>query len=165
MSAARIVAISERHIEGFREALDTVAREKKYLALLKAPPLAISRRFVRDNIAKRNPQFVALDGDRVVGWCDVRRLEMDATLHWGILGIGVVPEYRGRGIGRQLLDRTIAEAWKRGFTRIELTVRTDNERAAALYRQLGFADEGIKRNAFLVDGRYHDLYLMALLKE
>ena len=132
MSAARVVAISERYIEGFREALDIVAREKKYLAMLKAPPLAVTRRFVRDNLAKGNPQFVAVAGARVVGWCDVRRLPMDATLHWGILGIGVVPEHRGSGLGRALMERTIAEAWKRGFTRIELTERADNERAAAL---------------------------------
>jgi RimJ/RimL family protein N-acetyltransferase len=165
MSAPRIVAISEKYIAGFREALDIVAREKKYLGLLKAPALAVTRRFVRDNLARRNPQFVALAGGEVVGWCDVRRVEMDATPHRGVLGVGVIPDWRGQGIGRRLMERTIDETWKRGFTRIELTVRTDNERAAALYRRLGFADEGVQRNAFLVDGRYHDLCLMAMLKE
>ena len=59
----RIVPISERYIEGFREAIDVVAREKKYLALTQAPALSVSRRFVRDNLAKRNPQFVALVGE------------------------------------------------------------------------------------------------------
>ena len=165
MTAPRVVAISGKYIAGFREALDVVAREKKYLGLLKAPPLAVSRRFVRDNIAKGNPAFVALVGAKVVGWCDVRRVEMDTTPHRGVLGIGVIPDYRGRGIGRALMERTLSEAWKRGFTRVELTVRADNDRAAALYRRLGFADEGLQRNAFLVDGKYHDLYLMAMLKE
>ena len=164
MTAARIVPISEKHVEGFREALDIVAREKKYLGLLKAPPLSVSRRFVRDNLTRNNPAFVALAGAKVVGWCDVRRIEMDTTLHRGVLGIGVIPEYRGQGIGAALMTRTIAAAWERGFTRVELTVRTDNVRAAAMYRRLGFADEGVQRHAFLVDGRYHDLYLMALLK-
>ena len=40
-------------------------------AFLEAPPIEQAREFVRDNIAKGHPQLVALEGDRVVGWCDV----------------------------------------------------------------------------------------------
>jgi ribosomal protein S18 acetylase RimI-like enzyme len=165
MTAARIVAISEKHITGFREALDVVAREKKYLAMTKAFPPAETRKFVRNGLAKGNPHFVALAGARVVGWADIQRVPRDTMQHVGVLGIGIVPEYRERGIGRLLMERVIEEAWKRGITRVELTVRADNERAAALYRALGFVDEGVRRNAFLVDGRYYDLRSMALLRE
>jgi hypothetical protein len=35
----RVVPIAEHHIAGLREAVDSVARERRYLALLEAPPL------------------------------------------------------------------------------------------------------------------------------
>jgi hypothetical protein len=37
--AVQIVPIEVKHIESFRRALDQVARERKYLAMLEAPPL------------------------------------------------------------------------------------------------------------------------------
>jgi RimJ/RimL family protein N-acetyltransferase len=48
-------------------------------------------------------------------------------------------------------------------SRVELTVRDDNESAIALYRKVGFVDEGIQRNAFRLDGKYENLIMMALL--
>ena len=60
---------------------------------------------------------------------------------------------------RQTLDA--ARAF--GFSRVELTVRHDNTRAQALYRNLGFEEEGRKRRAILVDEVFYDLVVMALL--
>jgi putative acetyltransferase len=54
-------------------------------------------------------------------------------------------------------------ARKKGLSRIELTVRTDNTRAIALYRKLGFETEGIMRRHMLIDETYVDSLLMALL--
>jgi hypothetical protein len=48
--ANQIVPIAEEHIPGFRAAVDVVAREKKYLAFLAAPPLEEVTRFVLGNI-------------------------------------------------------------------------------------------------------------------
>jgi hypothetical protein len=55
------------HIDSFHAAFDAVARERLYLAFLEAPPLEQTREFVRKTMARGYPQFVALDGDRVVG--------------------------------------------------------------------------------------------------
>jgi hypothetical protein len=43
-----IVPISPAHIEGFHRTLDLVARERRYLALLEAPPLESMRAFNSD---------------------------------------------------------------------------------------------------------------------
>ena len=161
----KIVPISERYIEGFHDTLDHVAREKRYLAMLKAPPLKETRAFVRNNIKHRNPQFVAVAGGEVVGWCDIARNPRDTMRHCGMLGIGLLPGYRGKGIGVELMKKTIETAWSRRFTRIELTVREDNLNAIALYKGLGFQLEGVRRNAFRVDGKYANIIAMALLKE
>jgi ribosomal protein S18 acetylase RimI-like enzyme len=140
-----------------------VARERKYLAFLEAPPPAEVRKFVLGNIAERVPQFVAIDDGRVVGWCDVMPKPRPTLRHSGVFGIGVIDAYRGRGIGHALMDATVHAAWERGLTRIELTVRVDNERAKRLYEAFGFVVEGLCRHHILVEGKYHDSYLMALL--
>jgi hypothetical protein len=58
--AFSIVPIAEDHIDGFRAVVDSVARERRYLALLEAPPPEESRKFVAENIRKRCPHYVAL---------------------------------------------------------------------------------------------------------
>jgi hypothetical protein len=60
----RIVPIERRHIAGFREVVDGVARERRYLAFLEAPPMARMRRFVLDGLRTGISQYVAVDADR-----------------------------------------------------------------------------------------------------
>jgi putative acetyltransferase len=143
--------------------LDSVARERRYLALFAAPPPRDVQAFVLHNIQARVPQFVALEEAHVVGWCDVLPKPQPALRHSGVLGMAVVAAWRGRGIGSRLLQATLQAAWQREMTRIELTVRVDNERARRLYERFGFKVEGRCRRYMLVDGRYEDGYLMALL--
>ena len=161
--APLIVPISEQHIEGFRAAVDSVARERRYLALLESPPEADTRKYVRDNIAQRAPHFVALADDKVVGWCDVALKPRPTLRHSGILGMGVIREYRGKGIGRALMQATLAAAKASGLGRIELTVRVDNESARRLYERFGFVTEGLCKRHMCVDGEFVDSWLMALL--
>jgi ribosomal protein S18 acetylase RimI-like enzyme len=52
--------------------------------------------------------------------------------------VAVLPPYRGRGVGRSLLNAIIAEAARRGASRLTLEVRTDNAVAQNLYQSLGF---------------------------
>ena len=54
-----IEPIARRHIEGFWRALDSVARERRYLAFLEAPPLVRVRRFVLDGMRNGNAHYVA----------------------------------------------------------------------------------------------------------
>src|SRR5262245_53276080 len=105
-----ITEVREEHIAGCHTALDVVAREHKYLLFLEAPPIEMTREFIADSIANRHPHFVALDGGRVVGWCDITPRGRPASRHCGVLGMGLVPEWRGRGVGRRLIERTLEAA-------------------------------------------------------
>jgi RimJ/RimL family protein N-acetyltransferase len=78
-------------------------------------------------------------------------------------GSGWHGAYRGRGIGAALIGTALAAARSRGLTRVELTVRTDNPRAEALYVKVGFVVEGVRQRHMRVRGVYHDSYLMAVL--
>lgn len=158
-----IEPVAEPHFEGLRRALDTVAREKRFLAFTQAPPEADCRAFYAAIVANGWCQRVALLDGAVVGWCDVLPAHGEARSHVGTLGIGLVPAARHRGIGAKLMRSAIEAAWATGLTRIELTVRADNGNARALYERLGFGIEGLQRRAFRVDGVYADGYTMALL--
>ena len=61
------------------------------------------------------------------------------------------------------MRRTLEAAKAFGFHRVELTVREGNANAIALYKEIGFAKEGVRRDAVRVDGVYEDLILMAVL--
>jgi GNAT superfamily N-acetyltransferase len=52
----------------------------------------------------------------------------------------VLKEYRGRGIGRKLMNAIISEAEKRKCSRVTLEVRKDNIKAQNLYKSLGFEE-------------------------
>lgn len=159
----RIVPMTRDHVTGFHAVLDAVAREGRYLAFLEAPPMARIRRFVRNNLRDRAPQFVALDGNRVIGWCDVSIRSHETLRHSGALGMGLLSGYRGLGIGGSLLRLTLEEAARRGLTRIELVVRTDNQPAIALYRRNGFVTEARLRRYMVVNGTTQDALLMTRL--
>jgi ribosomal protein S18 acetylase RimI-like enzyme len=158
-----IVPIGQDHIESFHRALDFVARERRYLAFLEAPPLESIRTFVLGNIEQGHPQLVALSAGEVVGWCDVTPKPRPIYAHSGVLGIALLPEFRNRGIGRQLIDRTLVAARTSGFHRIELTVREKNANAIELYKTVGFEIEGLQRDAVQVDGVYENVIMMATL--
>jgi ribosomal protein S18 acetylase RimI-like enzyme len=76
--------------------------------------------------------------------------------------MGVVPEYRGRGVGRALVEATLPAARSKGLARIDLEVRADNAAAIGLYRAVGFKVEGVKRDALRLDDGRFDLVVMAL---
>ena len=161
----QIVPISLEHISGFREALGSVARERNYLAHIDTPTEEWATEFVTNNIKNDYAQFVALEEGKVVGWCDIIPSSRPGFRHSGSVGMGVIQEWRHNGLGKNLLDACIQKSIKNGLTRIELEVYADNTTAIALYRRLGFVEEGLKPRARLLDGNYQDLLLMALLCE
>jgi RimJ/RimL family protein N-acetyltransferase len=163
VSAVTVVPIALEHAAGIHACIDEVAREKRYLAQTFAKPRADFDAFVRDSVTQDLVQFIALDGDRVVGWADIFPAWADAVKHCGSLGMGLLAPYRGRGIGEQLLQACVTKARAKGMTRVELQVRADNERAIRLYERAGFAREGTLRNAMRFDGKYYDALQMSLL--
>ena len=162
--AVEILPIERRHIAGFREVVDAVARERRYLALTEAPPMAQVRRFVLGNLRSGAAQFVAVEGERVVGWCDVTPRVRETQRHSGVLGMGVAATHRGLGIGARLLAATLGSAIAGGITRVELTVLVDNAPAISLYQRFGFGTEGLCRDYLVLDGVARDALLMAKLK-
>ena len=55
-------------------------------------------------------------------------------------GVSVVEAWRGRGIGRVLIDHVERWAAEHGVERMVLNVSEANEGAIRLYRELGYRD-------------------------
>jgi ribosomal protein S18 acetylase RimI-like enzyme len=155
--------ITENDAGGFRDAVDAVARERRFLRRFQGPSLENALGFVRSNLQNGNPQFVALSGPLVVGWCDIVRGHEDGESHLGELGMGVLADWRGRGIGRWLMTETLRAA-DAGFLRVELSVHADNGPAINLYRSLGFVHEGTQSKGRTKPGGFVDVLLMARLQ-
>jgi RimJ/RimL family protein N-acetyltransferase len=163
MDTIEIVPIGQGHIDGFHRTLDSVARERRYLSFLEGPPIETTRAFVLGNIKRGHPQFVAVSAGEVVGWCDVLPLDRPILAHRGVLGMGLLPQFRGQGIGTKLIRSALAAARAFGLHRVELTVREPNSGAIELYRKEGFEIEGVQRDAVMVDGVYEDVVCMAVV--
>lgn len=159
----RIVPTDERYAESFTHALDIVARERRFIGFIEGPPVESTRALIRHVLTGEGVQHFAItrSGD-VVGWCDIIRRPLEGFRHAARMGMGVLPAYRGAGLGRLLLQKTLDAARATGIERVELEVFASNESAIALYRKLGFTVEGIKKNARKLDGRYDDDVIMAL---
>jgi ribosomal protein S18 acetylase RimI-like enzyme len=158
-----IIPIAQSDTPAFRECLDRVARERRFLALLEAPALKSMEEFIAEGLRNGVPRVVAKAEGNLVGWCDIQTGWHHTLRHCGSLGMGVLPEFRGQGLGQRLLENCIAIARQAGVTRVELEARSDNERALSLYRRMGFEFEGVKRRGMQVDGEYKDTTAMALL--
>jgi RimJ/RimL family protein N-acetyltransferase len=103
-----------------------------------------------------------IDG-RLVGILDFKGGHRRRIAHSGMIGTSVREAYRGRSVGSVLMDALIE--WAKGtgtVEKLELLVFADNEHAMALYKKMGFQEEGRKHKAIrLSDGRYLDELLMA----
>jgi RimJ/RimL family protein N-acetyltransferase len=157
-----ITDIQKDHINGFRATLDSVAKEKKYLIWTEAPPIESTREFILNNIKQGIPQVVALDNERVIGWCDIIPHSRPAAKHVGSLGMGIKKDYRHKGVGTLLMQEALRRAKQYGLERIELEVFESNEAAIKLYKKFRFKLEGKKTAAVKINGTYINCLMMSL---
>ncbi|NEX13620.1 MAG: hypothetical protein C1941_02810 [Prosthecochloris sp.] len=78
--------------------------------------------------------------------------------------MGLLPGYRGQGLGKAVLEKALFEAFQNSLERIDLEVFASNRAPIRLYEHIGFQEEGRKRNARKLEGRYEDVVLFRLLK-
>ena len=108
--------------------------------------------------------IVAERGGEQVGHAVLDPLKLAVTAHVVDLTIAVHEGHQGQGIGKRLMLHLLD--WARSapvIERVELRVRSSNARAIALYRGLGFVEEGrMLRRIRIGPGQYIDDVVMAL---
>lgn len=80
-------------------------------------------------------------------------------------GVALHPDHTSKGYAKEMILDAIDLVKSLGFSRIELTVATTNQRAIDLYTRCSFVTEGILKNySFLaLENRYIDEQVMALI--
>jgi len=103
MDDVSLVPSNECFIESFNKAVDTVARERRYIGFVEGPTLSQTTAFVRHILDGNGVQQLAVaNGNIVVGWCDVVWNQREGFRHVGRLGMALLSPYRGRGLGIQI---------------------------------------------------------------
>ncbi|MDL4842057.1 GNAT family N-acetyltransferase [Aquibacillus rhizosphaerae] len=113
--------------------------------------------------AENSTILVAEKDNELVGYLIVIGGNAQRNKHSAYIVIGILKGYRGKGIGKQLINKLDQWAANQNVSRLELTVVTKNEGALSLYKKLGFEIEGIKRNSLLINDEFVDEYYMSKL--
>ncbi|NYE08725.1 RimJ/RimL family protein N-acetyltransferase [Bacillus niacini] len=100
---------------------------------------------------------------KLVGYLIAIGGSVKRTKHSVYLVIGILEEYRGRGIGTKLFQRLEEWAINANISRLELTVVTQNEAGITLYKKCGFEIEGIKRKSLMINDEFYNEYFMSKL--
>lgn len=149
--------------EAWIATIDRIAAERVYLMTEKFGRTVDE---IRTQFREADPRnvlwLVAEVAGTVVGGADVHRGKWEKTAHTGDLGIFLLPDYRGLGIGRRMMERMIGWARSVGVRKLKLGVFATNERAIALYRGLGFAEEARLHDEAILNGHPVDEVLMVL---
>ncbi|MHB8350903.1 MAG: GNAT family N-acetyltransferase [Vulcanimicrobiaceae bacterium] len=153
----RIEPMRVEDIDTVLELFEAVAAERRYIGTEPGFDRAVYRARLAARVDDRQrPSFVARIDGRLIGHLSIsQHHEFGPTL-----GMMVAAEYRGRGVGRALLQQACAWATAAG-RQLSLLVFPHNHAARGLYRSMGFLEvERFERNAVRANGEVWDTILM-----
>jgi phosphinothricin acetyltransferase len=106
-------------------------------------------------------RLVALQGSDVVGWAALAPVSHRAC-YAGVAenSVYVAPEARGRGVGRALLERLIADSEQAGIWTIQTGVFPENEASLALHRRCSFRVVGVRVALAQLHGDWRDVVFL-----
>ena len=114
----------------------------------------------------RHPVLVAEADGGVVGWASLNvfnaRRAYDQVAD---LSLYVEREWRGRGVGRRLLDALVTRAIELGYHKLVLAAFPWNAAGRRAYGRAGFREVGIYREQGRLDGRWVDTVVMEKILE
>lgn len=120
------------------------------------------RTFIKLMKERKNSLFIiGVIDNKIVGNLTFVATQRDRLIHRGEMGISILKNYWGVGIGSALIEHLLAWARLNGvIKKIELQVRQDNISAVELYKKWGFEIEGKITKGMNINDNYYDLYYM-----
>jgi RimJ/RimL family protein N-acetyltransferase len=107
--------------------------------------------------------LVAEYDNEIIGNIDLTGNRRKVMEHTAVVGMGMLKEWRGTGLGTFLLQMTIE--WAKEHPVLELIwlqVYTENKLGVHLYRKMGFEENGIIKNFFKHHLGYFDNLTMTM---
>jgi len=112
----------------------------------------------------RHPVIVAELDDAIAGWASLNPFNTRTAYdHVADFSVYVERSWRGKGIGRRLLEQLVELARAIGYHKMVLAAMADNAAGLALYARAGFSRVGVYREQGLLDGRWVDVVIMEKL--
>lgn len=165
---AEEITIRPAEPEDSCEIIDTIrshARERSYVLMEQyGRGIASELDFIRTLDRLSNLLIVATAGVEVVGCLaglqadDGKREETVGILH---LGLHLREEFRGKGIGTQMLAYAIDWARESGYKKIQATIFTPNSHSIKLFSNAGFTEEGTRSHRIMMGSECVDKVVMA----
>lgn len=146
--------------------INSLVKERADIAKSKPVTIQEERRWLKNSITaiKNKEKIIVLaEMDGVcVGSCEITKDPYDVSRHVGTLGIGLVKNARGIGIGTTLIKTTLDEAKKKlGLKLVKLYVFDTNHVGKSLYEEIGFREIGRIPKGVYHNKKYKDDIIMA----
>lgn len=106
-----------------------------------------------------------LEDQRYIGGCGINSVDWKNSLV--VVGIFIGDKnYWGKGYGTDAMRVLIKFIFEQmNIRKIKLNVYAFNERAVKSYEKCGFVKDGTLRQEIFRDGKYHDEYIMSILRD
>jgi phosphinothricin acetyltransferase len=106
-------------------------------------------------------RLVAIDGDRITGWAALTPVS-GRCVYAGVaeVSVYVAETARGKGVGKQLLSRLIAESEEKGLWTLQAGIFPENKASITLHERLGFRTVGIREKIGKMNGQWRDTALL-----
>jgi L-amino acid N-acyltransferase len=112
----------------------------------------------------KHPILVAKSADRVLAWASLSSWsDRCAYRDCAEISTYVEPSHQGRGIGKALTGKIIAQARKSGLHTLIARISDGNQASINLYRSLGFKRVGVMEEVGFKFGRFIDVHMYQLL--
>jgi L-amino acid N-acyltransferase YncA len=102
------------------------------------------------------------DGGTLVGCTAIVADALSWSKHVGELRVLVSPTWRGKGLGRVLIQECFAQALTLGLKKLVAQMTTDQRAAVAVFEEMGFRPEALlSKHVADRSGKLHDLVLLS----
>ena len=106
-------------------------------------------------------RLVAIDGGRIAGWAALTPVS-GRCVYAGVaeVSVYVAEAGRGKGVGKQLLSRLIAESEEKGLWTLQAGIFPENMASIRLHESAGFRTVGIREKIGKMNGQWRDTALL-----
>lgn len=151
--------LNKKDLEGFARLRNSSINESDYM-LFEPGEITETKSSAKKYLGDDTKTIIALLDGELIGYTILKIPRYRKSKHCAYLVIAVKKEFRGKGIGTELMHKAEEMATQMGILRIELEVIAENP-AKNLYERLGYATEGRKVGVIFQNNRYLDVVAMA----
>ncbi|MDM5338250.1 GNAT family protein [Fictibacillus enclensis] len=143
------------------EAVKEIVEAGEFLQKERPRTLAEEKAFIEECQEKGNMYTAIEKQGEVIGIARILRGELAMKRHTGMFRTWINSKGQGLGIGKEVMDYSIAWAKRNELYKISLTVFSENTVAIKLYEKAGFVVEGVQKGQVKINDSFQDEWWMA----